>query len=250
MFTRPVARVSDQDEPLVLITGGAKRVGRALALDFIENGWRVAAQYWRSEDEAQSLMRQSRGKTQIFKCDLRDIAAAKDLLSSVQNAMGPIDGLINNAALFEYDSAEDFDLDVFFRMAAMNLVQAIVLSQMAVQIYRKQVFIINILDQKIRNRSTKNFSYTLSKIGLAAAAEALSKTGVRINAVAPGIMLPSGPQSADEFAAMASDNPLRRPPLMVDLCAATRLLAETTCLRDQIIYVDGGLHLRGAPLIE
>ena len=67
MFTRPVARVSDQDEPLVLITGGAKRVGRALALDFIENGWRVAAQYWRSEDEAQSLMRQSRGKTQIFK---------------------------------------------------------------------------------------------------------------------------------------------------------------------------------------
>ena len=124
--------------PTVLITGAARRLGRALALDFARAGWRVAAHYGVSAAEAEGVVAEIRGQgghAQAFGCDLADARAVAALIPSVAKALGPVTCLVNNASLFVYDDIASLDVARWDAHQAVNLRSPVLLAQaLAVQL--------------------------------------------------------------------------------------------------------------------
>lgn len=245
--------MSDHDRKCILITGAARRVGRALALDCVARGWRVAAHYSSATAEAESLRAEAGDSVWLIRADLSTPGAPARLVETTRARFGRLDALVNNAALFEYDRLGAFSEAVFDRNMALNLRAVLALTDAAARAGDGNFAVLTVLDQKIRNVSAANLSYTLSKIGLAAATAMQSRhlgalrpaARLRVNAIAPGLMLRSGRQTDADFAEMARDNPLGRAPAMAELVAAARFLLEADRISRQTIYVDSGLHLKG-----
>lgn len=232
---------------VALVTGAGRRLGAAIATRLGSEGWAVAAHHNASADGARDVVARLRadgGEAEAFRSDLSDLTAAAGLIDAVSEALAPPRAVINCAAIFEPDAVDGFDPDVFARHMTLNVAAPIALAEAAAR-RTEALDVVEILDQKIRNRSAKNLSYTLSKIALAAAMEIRSRNGerVRVNAVAPGLLLESGPWRGAEFDAMARDNPLRRRPSLEETTAAVSLLLDSPRMRAQTIYVDGGSHL-------
>ena len=227
----------------VLVTGGGKRLGAAIARAAAGAGWRVAIHYGRSADEARALARELDGVA--VQGDLADTAAAAALFARAREAAGgPVAGLVNSASMFEYDRPEGIDAALAARLHAINAVTpALLAAALAAQDDVDDGAVVNLLDQKLANPNPEFFSYSLSKYALAGAttmlAQALAPT-VRVNAVAPGITLPSGDQSDAAFAAVASDNLLRRPVGAANVAEAVVYLLGARSVTGQTLYVDCG----------
>lgn len=227
----------------VLVTGGGKRLGAAIARAAAGAGWRVAIHYGRSADEARALARELDGVA--VQGDLADTAAAAALFARAREAAGgPVAGLVNSASMFEYDRPEGIDAALAARLHAINAVTpALLAAALAAQDDVDDGAVVNLLDQKLANPNPDFFSYSLSKYALAGAttmlAQALAPT-VRVNAVAPGITLPSGDQSDAAFAAVASDNLLRRPVGAANVAEAVVYLLGARSVTGQTLYVDCG----------
>ena len=227
----------------VLVTGGGKRLGAAIARAAAGAGWRVAIHYGRSADEARALARELDGVA--VQGDLADTAAAAALFARAREAAGgPVAGLVNSASMFEYDRPEGIDAALAARLHAINAVTpALLAAALAAQDDVDDGAVVKLLDQKLANPNPDFFSYSLSKYALAGAttmlAQALAPT-VRVNAVAPGITLPSGDQSDAAFAAVASDNLLRRPVGAANVAEAVVYLLGARSVTGQTLYVDCG----------
>ena len=227
----------------VLVTGGGKRLGAAIARAAAGAGWRVAIHYGRSADEARALARELDGVA--VQGDLADTAAAAALFARAREAAGgPVAGLVNSASMFEYDRPEGIDAALAARLHAINAVTpALLAAALAAQDDVDDGAVVNLLDQKLANPNPDFFSYSLSKYALAGAttmlAQALAPT-VRVNDVAPGITLPSGDQSDAAFAAVASDNLLRRPVGAANVAEAVVYLLGARSVTGQTLYVDCG----------
>ncbi len=227
----------------VLVTGGAKRLGAAIARAAASTGWHVVVHYGTSADAAQALAAEL-GGTHV-QGDLSDPSGAASLFARARAAVGgPIAGLVNSASMFEYDRPEAIDLDLAAKLHAVNAVApAALAAALAGQDDLAEGVVVNLLDQKLANPNPDFFSYSMSKYALAGATTMLAQAlapKVRVNAVAPGITLPSGDQSEAEFAAVAGDNLLRRPVGADNVAAAVVYLLGARSVTGQMLYVDCG----------
>lgn len=227
----------------VLVTGGGKRLGAAIARAGAAAGYRVVLHYGRSRDEAERLAAELDGAA--VGGDLADTADVPDLFDrAVTAAGGPIHGLVNSASLFEFDRPPATDPALATRLYAVNTLAPIRLAEaLARQEALTEGAVVNLLDQKLANPNPDFFSYTLSKVALEGAttllAQALSPR-IRVNAVAPGLTLPSGDQTPEEFAETARQNLLRRPVGADQVAAAVVYLLGATSVTGQTLFVDCG----------
>lgn len=236
-----------------LVTGAAKRLGRVTALALARRGWDVAVHYGQSEGDALEVVAEiaALGRRAVaLQCDLADEQAVRALLGRAIDALGPVSCVVNNASLFDYDSAEDFSFARLDRHMHANLGAPILLARAlhAATPDGGQAVVINLLDQKLFNLNPDYLSYTLSKAGLHSATTMLAQQlapKLRVVGVAPGISLPSGGQTEAEFERAHRISPLGRSSTADDIAAAVCFCAESPAITGTTLLVDGGQHLLG-----
>lgn len=242
--------ISDRQKT-ALVTGGAKRIGRAVALALAQRGWDIAVHYRRSEEDALAAMHEIKalGRRAIaLACDLTDETAVKALLPRAQAALGPVSCVVNNASLFEYDSAADFSMARLDAHMHTNLAAPVLLAHALYEATPDgmQSVVINLLDQKLFNLNPDFLSYTLSKAALHSATTMLAQAlapKVRVVGIAPGITLLSGEQTAEGFSKAHTVTPLGRSSTPDDVAASVCFAAEAPAITGTTLLVDGGQHL-------
>ncbi len=246
-----------------LVTGAGKRLGRAMALCLAGRGYDVAAHYASSRDAAESVAKEIRAlgqKAATLHCDLLDEDHTQTLIGLAAEALGgPLNALINNASIFEYDTIHTATRDSWDRHIGSNLRAPFVLTQnFAAQVPDPvrdsngepvaQGLVVNMIDQRVRKPTPHFMTYTIAKMGLWAftrtAAQALAPR-VRVNGIGPGPTLIGAHQSADHFARQRAATILGRGANPEDITAALRYLLDAPAVTGQLLCVDGGQHLGG-----
>ena len=235
-----------------LVTGGARRMGRAFVDALAEDGYRVIVHFNTSGKEAEEAARdiESRGGRAIaLGADLSDPAAAGALVARARQEAGPIEVLVNSASIFEDDTSSNLTPESFRRHMEVNTLAPALLSRdfaaLAADNSGGSAMILNVLDYKLFNINADYFSYTLSKAALKTMTEMLAREfapKVRVNALAPGLTLPSPYHDEDEFERLHDDNPLRCGPRLEDMVRTLRYFLATPSVSGQILAVDGGQH--------
>ena len=234
-----------------LVTGAAKRIGRAIALDLARSGWRVAVHYNTSEEEAGETVEQIRsngGNAVALQADLEDLDAARALIPACAEALAPQQCLINNASLFEQDDISTLNAEGFHRHLRVNLRAPVFLAQAFAANHPVGVdgVIINILDQRVWKLTPDFFSYTISKSALWDATRTLAQglaPGIRVNAIGPGPTLANTRQTDKAFERQQKATILQRGPALEEICAAVRFILDAPSMTGQMIALDGGQHL-------
>ena len=235
----------------VLITGGAQRIGRALAEDLVQHGWGVAIHYRRSKEAAHaavSTIEKRGGRAIAIAADLMNETASRSLLNVAENELGQISCLINNASCFEHDSAETATRKSWDQHMEINLRAPLVLTQEFRSLLEtnSKGCVINILDERVWNLTPHFLSYTVSKTALWTLTQTLALAlapQIRVNAVGPGPTLPSPRQTATQFAEQIGQMPLGRGTTPQEICDAVRFILAAPAMTGQMIALDGGQHL-------
>jgi NAD(P)-dependent dehydrogenase (short-subunit alcohol dehydrogenase family) len=235
----------------VLVTGAAKRLGRAIALDLAANGWSVGVHYNGSATDAQIVAAEIAGlgvRCETFQCDLSKESETTVLMDKVTAALGPLTALINSASLFENDDWQSATRASWDAHMEANLRAPLVLSQA----FAKQLpdgetgSIINIIDQRVLKPTPQFLCYSLSKAGLYWLTTTLAQgmgPRIRVNAVGPGPTLRNPRQSQADFDRQRDATILQRGADPADICAAVRYLLAAPAVTGQMLAVDGGQHL-------
>lgn len=233
----------------VLVTGGSRRIGAAIVRALAGAGHRVVIHHHHAHDEdAVSLAQEldpSGERIATVVGDLSAPDAAEAILRAARNAMnGAIDGLVNCASIFEFDRPPAFDPGLLTRLVGVNLSAPVALAcALAAQEGMEDGAVVNLLDQKVANLNPDFFSYTLTKVALEGATTMLAQAlapHVRVNAVSPGLTLPSGDQSDSEFTNVASENLLRRPVPIDEVARAVEYLLTAPAVTGHNIFLDNG----------
>lgn len=240
---------------IALVTGGAKRIGRTIALALADAGWDIAIHFNLSAedaDEVVELIRTKGRRAQAFRCDLTDEDAVLALVGMVTAAFGGIQCVVNNASLFEYDTAADFSYARLESHMRANLGAPILLAQAlhAATPEGGQSVVINLLDQKLYNLNPDFLSYTLSKSALQTAVTMLAQAlapKVRVVGIAPGLTMISHIQSSEDFAATHALSPIGESSRPEEVAQAVVFAAQNRALTGSTILVDGGQHLLQLP---
>lgn len=234
-----------------LVTGGAKRIGSAIALALADHGWDIAIQYSTSAGDAKktvaAIERVGRRATALD-ADLSDESASRGLIERVEAALSRPTCLVNNAALFDADDAATLGYALLEAHMRINLAAPLVLAQSMHRALtaRQRGVVINLLDQKLFNPNPDYLSYTLSKAALHSATTLLARAlapKMRVVGIAPGITLPSGSQSRSDFDRAHAKTPLGRSSTPADIAAAVCFAVESPAITGTTILVDGGQHL-------
>lgn len=232
------------DSRTAIVTGASKRVGRAIAETLLADGWTLLAHVHREGDDVPPGAIAVAADLAEPDCAQRVFEAAADL--------PPVRLLVNNAARFASDSLGSFDPALFDAHTAVNLRAPVLLAEALASAHAGgDAAIVNLLDAKLSAPNPDFLSYTLSKQALAGfteiAARALASKGIRVNAVAPALMLRSPGQGEENFQAMHRFNPLARGVEPRDVAAAVRYLADAPAVTGQVITIDGGQRYWGLP---
>lgn len=244
-----------------LVTGAAKRLGRAMALYLASRGYDVAVHYAGSAAAAEQTVAEIEAlgvKAVALQADLLSEDETQALMPRAAEALGgPCTLLINNASIFEQDSLQDATRDSWDRHMESNLRAPFVLTQaLAAGLPAPQIdaqgeplaqgLIINMIDQRVRKLTPDFMSYTLAKMGLWAltqtAAQALAPMA-RVNAIGPGPTLQGARQSAEQFARQRVATVLERGANPADITAALGYFIDAPAVTGQLLCVDGGQHL-------
>lgn len=235
----------------VLITGGAKRLGAAMALAMARDGFDVAIHCRSSLAEgaelANEIERLGRRATLIV-ADLEHEAEAARVVEEATGTLGPLGVLVNNASLFELDHLATADRRSWDRHMEVNLRSPIVLSQAFVRQLPagRHGLIVNMLDQRVQNLTPNFLSYSVSKMGLWAATQVLARQlapRVRVNAIGPGPTLAAPGMSQERFESLCRGTPLRRGTTPEEIAAALRFIVASPSMTGQLITLDGGQQL-------
>jgi NAD(P)-dependent dehydrogenase (short-subunit alcohol dehydrogenase family) len=230
-------------EKTAIVTGGGRRVGAAIVTALLGDGWRVFAHVHHSGDAVPD------GAHKVV-ADLADPDCGAAILGAVGQPAGL---LVNNAARFAWDgfgeaSAEEFDAHMAVNARApMLLIEALAKAHAA----GTSALVVNILDAKLTAPNPDYLSYTLSKYAAAGltelAARALAGKGIRVNAIAPALMLPSGRQDEQDYARVHALNPLARGVEVDDVIGALRFLIEQPAMTGVTLTIDGGQRFMALP---
>lgn len=245
--------------PVALVTGAARRIGRAITLHLAAHGWDVVLHHRGSAADAEGTAADARAlgaQAWLVAADLADDAACEALVPAAVARAGRLDAVVNNASLFSYDDVASFNGPNAERHFRANTTPAVLLAR-ALHAHLAarggsdgRGCVVNLLDQKLVNPNPDYFSYTLSKAALAEAtvmlAQALAPV-LRVCGISPGVTLVSGPMDEAEFAAAHRLTPLQRSSTPDDIAAAVRFLLESPAITGTTLLVDGGQHLLGQP---
>ena len=248
-----------------LITGGSVRLGRETGLAFARAGWNGACHYNRSADAAQALCAELRSlgvQALAVAGELEDEVSCQHIFDTTVATTGTHLGcIVNNASLFVSDEGSDFDEAQALAQLKVNLMAPMRFGKWLAALHGHGAApqhseqpasrlaapsVVHVLDQKVFNLNPDYFSYTLSKLALERAvslqAQSLAPT-LRINAVAPGLMYLSGPQSQDNFDRATIANLLRQPIAPADVASTVVFLANNPSITGTTVRVDNGQHL-------
>jgi len=256
---------SDAQEPMnasaALVTGGARRLGRAMALGLARQGYDVALHYVGADQEARETAAQIRAlgvNVVTLQADLLVEDQSQNLVARAADALGkPLNVLINNASVFEYDDIKSATRDSWDRHMESNLRAPFVLTQN----FARQVpvigqdaqgaplasaSIINMIDQRVRKLTPEFMSYTLAKMGLWALTQTSARAlapQIRVNAIGPGPTLQGARQSAKHFQNQREATILQRGSNPEDIVAAMTYILTSPALTGQLLCIDAGQHL-------
>ena len=237
----------------VLVTGAAKRLGRAIALHLAGAGWNVAIHYHGSAAEAEDVAAAARAlgvKAATLKANLSREEETSQLIGRAAKELGPLSALINSASLFENDDWQSATRESWDAHMETNLRAPFLLSQtFARQVADSKLSggaIVNIVDQRVLKPTPQFISYSLSKAGLhwitTTLAQALGPN-IRVNAIGPGPTIRNARQSEDDFARQRDATILKRGAEPEDVARAVQYLLEADAVTGQMLAVDGGQHL-------
>jgi NAD(P)-dependent dehydrogenase (short-subunit alcohol dehydrogenase family) len=246
--------VTNPDRPVALVTGAARRIGRAIAEDLAAHGFAVAIHYNTSHGEAVRLadsIAATGARTAIVDGDLADPQVATRIVEKAAKALGPLTLLVNNASIFEKDSIGSLDHTLWVRQMTVNLAAPVFLTEAFAHQVPDDIEgnVVNLIDQRIWRPTPATFSYQPPNSAFAVATEMLALAlapKVRVNGIAPGPVLPSEHQSPEAFEKMTHALPVGHPLALADFGRAVRFLVETRSITGQIIALDGGQHF-GTP---
>jgi NAD(P)-dependent dehydrogenase (short-subunit alcohol dehydrogenase family) len=241
--------------PVVLVTGAARRLGRAIALHLARQGLDVAVHYHRSGRDAEATVGEILalgGGGRAFAADLADEAACRTLVPAVVAHFGRLDAVVNNASLFEPDHAADFSYAAMERHWRANTAPAIVLAQALHDHHvargaTEPGCVVNLLDQKLWNPNPDCVSYTLSKAALECATTLLAQAlapRVRVCGVAPGLTLGSAQIDDAKLAGLQAQALLGYGARPDDIAQAVHFLLTARASTGTTILVDAGQHLQ------
>lgn len=236
---------------IALVTGAAKRIGRAIALGLARDGWDIVVHYRSSGTEAHATVAEiaALGRRAVaLDCDLSDQAAVRLLLPRAASALGMVSCVVNSASLFDYDDAASFGTASLDAHMHANLAAPVLLAQAlhAATPAGQQSVVINLLDQKLANLNPDFLSYTLSKAALQAATTMLAQAlapAVRVLGLAPGLTMVSGDMTETNFDRAHQMTPLGRGSTPDDIAQAACYLARASAVTGTTLVVDGGQHL-------
>ena len=232
--------MAGQASRTAIVTGAGKRVGAQIAAALIDDGWSVVAHVHNRDDEV------APGAIKVA-ADLTDPSCAETIFAAAAG-LPPVQLLINNAARFAWDGFGEFSAEEFAAHMAVNVqAPALLIDRLASDMATGgQALVVNLLDSKLAAPNADFLSYTLSKQALAGltelAARALARKGIRVNGIAPALMLPSAGQTEENFKRMHASNPLQVGVQPADVVATIRYLVQARGVTGQIIIIDGGQH--------
>lgn len=244
-------RRSNRSTGVALVTGGARRIGREIALALARAGFDIAVHYAGSRADAYVTAGEIQGLGRRALPINRDISierGVRSMLAECQEELGPVTVVVNNASRFEYDDIAEFQTERLLEMMRINTAAPILLAQglHATLPDAARGVVVNLLDQKLLNPNPDYLSYTLSKAALAEAtillAQALAPK-VRVVGVAPGVTLPSSGQTERGFARAHAATPLRYSSTPLDIAEAVVYLVGARAVTGTVLAVDGGQHL-------
>lgn len=234
--------------PAILVTGGAKRIGAAIARRFGTAGWHVVIHHGKSKAEARAVAA-GLDSAELVQCDLADAAAAGAMVDALASRLADWRVLINCASVFEIDDCAMLDPDLHERVMAINARTPALIAQRFLARARASGGrrVIQVTDQKIANPNPDFFSYTMSKHALASTIPMLSKARHdlrdRVYGLAPGAILPSHDQNEAEAEVSHRLNLLRRKTGVQEVADAALFLAGGWLASGQTLFVDSGQHL-------
>ncbi|WP_323990333.1 SDR family oxidoreductase [Nguyenibacter sp. L1] len=241
---------------VALITGGAVRLGRAIALALADAGFSIAIHYRASAGPAHGLMAEIAargGNACVLGADLADESQVQPLVGQARAALGPVGVLVNNASSFERDEWDDATRAGWDAHLEPNLRAPFVLMQeFARQLPQGgQGMVLNMLDQRVWSLTPHFVTYTVSKSALwtltRSMALALAPRGIRVNAIGPGPALPSARQTAEQFARQCASVPLGHGTSPDEVARAALSLLCLPSVTGQMLALDGGQHLQWSP---
>jgi len=238
-----------------LVTGGAKRIGRAIALMLADAGFDLALQCNTSRYEAERTAMEIRARGRravVLQADLSQEAEVCGLLPAAVEVLGPLGVLVNNASLFERDEWHDADRSSWDAHMEPNLRAPFVLIQAFAHAlpYEAQGLVVNMLDERVWSLTPHFVSYTVSKAALWTLTQTMALAlapRIRVNAIGPGPTVPSPRQSDAQFAAQCASVPLRHGSSPQEIGRAVQAMLELPSLTGQMLALDGGQHLQWSP---
>lgn len=234
-----------------LVTGAARRIGAGLVREAAALGHAVAIHYRSGADEAHALAAEieaAGGRAAALPADLSTPQACLDLMAQAERALGPVEVLVNSASRFEHDTILDLTPQGWADHLAANLTAPVFLIQAFARRLPAEArgVVVNILDQKVSGPNPDHFSYTAGKMALAGLTPALALAlapRIRVCGLSPGLTLPSGEQTDDDYRRGVAAAPLGVSSTVEGLRRALRFILESDALTGQIITLDGGESL-------
>ena len=234
----------------IIITGGATRMGAAIARKLSGPNKEILIHYNKSKLKAEKLKKELSNKgTKVYlvKGDLSKETDIKKIIKFAKSKLKFFDCLVNNASLFENDKLENFSLDSWSKHLRTNLrAPALLTKEFAKNVKGKNNNVINIIDQRVFKLTPYFFSYTLSKTGL----YTLTKTSamslapnIRVNAIAPGPTIKNQRQSEKHFKKQYLATPLRRQVDVEQICNAVDFFIKNISITGQVLAIDSGQNL-------
>ena len=252
-----LAMTDAASQPVALVTGAARRIGRAIALALAGRGYHIAVHYRSSKDEAMALVAEIEAKGQraaAVPADLANMTDVATLVPRAAAAVGPLTCLINNASEFHQDTVDTLTPQTWTTHHDINFKTPVFLAQALFHGLPAGAKgnVINIIDQRVLQLTPEFFSYTLSKAGLWTATRTMAQAmapRVRVNAIGPGPILRSIHQSDADFAAEQASTLLGRGASPQEIAAGVGFILDAPAMTGQMIALDGGQHLsRGLSL--
>jgi NAD(P)-dependent dehydrogenase (short-subunit alcohol dehydrogenase family) len=236
---------------VALVTGGARRIGRAIVEDLARNGFAVAIHCNNSRREAERLadeLRQAGRAVAVLQADLTLKGETAELMSRAEAALGPVRLLVNSASIFEDDSARAFGWDAWDRHFDIHLKAPVMLTRAFAAALPADAtgLVVNIIDQRVLRPNPRFFSYTLSKAALWTATQTMAQEfapRIRVNAIGPGPTFANPRQEKEDFEAQLRGLLLKKGPAPAEFGAAIRYLWGAGSVTGQMIALDGGQHL-------
>ena len=234
----------------IIITGGATRIGSAIAKSLAGYDVEIIIHFNKSKKSAQKLkteLEEIGSKVYLIKADLSNINQVKKIVPFANRKMKGLDCLINNASLFEKDDLENFTDKSFTRHLDINLkAPALLIKEFKKYVKNKEANVINIIDQRVRKLTPFFFSYPWSKAALATltttAAMKLAPN-IRVNGISPGPTLKNKRQSEKHFKSQWKSTILQKKVDLSNICASVKYFLENNSITGQIISVDSGQSL-------